>query len=157
MSHVLLASSVLGSAQATVVFSSIPSTYRDLMIVVNAQSNSGSGTTSLNIRFNGDSTGTNYVGENLGGNGTNGFANGGMQNYVGSAADADFSLTTINVFEYAQSKHKMVISRSGNKDINVTLNSVRWTNTTAINEVTLLPSAGSFRANSQFYLYGIAS
>ena len=59
--EVAIATQTLGSATASITFSSIPSTYTDLRIVF-----SGTGATVLNlkVRFNGDSA-SNYSQTNL--------------------------------------------------------------------------------------------
>ena len=62
-----IASQTLGSAAASVTFSSIPQGYTDLVIVGNCGiSNTG---TTLSLRFNGD-TGTNYSETTISGNGS---------------------------------------------------------------------------------------
>ena len=62
-----IATTTLGSNQSTVTFSSIPSTYTDLVLVCNATVSSANGTWYL--EFNSD-TGTNYSATVLKGNGT---------------------------------------------------------------------------------------
>ena len=50
-----IATQTLGSAAASVTFSSIPQGYTDLVLVDNVKSASGAGDSELDVRFNGDS------------------------------------------------------------------------------------------------------
>ena len=63
-----IATSTLGSAQATVTFSSIVGTYRDLVLIINSTPTTSNVTG--NMRFNSD-TGVNYYMTGMRGNGTN--------------------------------------------------------------------------------------
>ena len=61
-----IATTTLGSAQATITFSSIPSTYTDLVVVVSALDSNNA---TPQLQFNND-TATNYSNTSLNGNGT---------------------------------------------------------------------------------------
>jgi len=61
-----IATTTLGSSATSYTFTSIPSTYTDLVIVAQIK---GDTTTYLNLRFNGD-TGSNYSRTTLSGNGS---------------------------------------------------------------------------------------
>jgi hypothetical protein len=58
--YVALATQTLGSAAASVTFSSIPATYTDLVLITSVQNNSG-GNRAMQIILNAD-TATNYSG-----------------------------------------------------------------------------------------------
>jgi hypothetical protein len=151
-----LANVTLGTATSSVTFSSIPATYRDLIVVINAGITSGA--EAMSIRFNGD-TGSNYHYVQGVGNGTSGssFAVGstgfarlgsiytGSNNFIG------------NIMDYsATNKHKTVISRGNSAGNGVFINASRWSNTSAITSVTALPDvANTFTSGSTFALYGV--
>lgn len=153
----LIGSNVLGSTTSTVTFSSIPTTYRDLIVVVNATANTN---VSFNVRFNGDS-GANYNYVRIQGN--------------GSAAASSFNATATSIWEQgidtvgdqyiiqildysATNKHKTVISRHNRPNAAVWLLMSKWRNTAAINSVQLsVPNPQTLSIGSTFYLYGLVS
>ena len=157
-----LANITLGSAAATVTFSSISSSYRDLVLVVNCQS-AVAGNNVL-MRFNGDS-GSNYVWVGTRGNGSATFsttANATQQIYgffTGNMSTSSPDLFFIaNIMDYsATDKHKTVLVRGNKADTAVELQGGRWANTAAINNIVVRGDAGNFAAGSNFALYGVSS
>jgi hypothetical protein len=152
-----IATQTLGSAAASVTFSSIPGTYTDLVLVAAAI---GTGDLQIYGRVNGDS-GSNYSNTFLAGNGTS--ASSIRQSSVTSfqgdyylAVSADGGLTTYNFMNYSNTTtYKTILARSGlgNKGTNAIVN--LWRNTAAINSITLTTSANNFAIGSTFSLYGI--
>lgn len=158
----------LGSSQASVTFSSIPSTYKHLQIRVLAREATGGDNSAgdqCKINFNSD-TGSNYSIHRLWGDGSSVLADGyasqsnALANGVaGSASTANvFSGGIIDVLDYSSSsKNKTVRSLMG-ADLNgsgsIWMTSSAWYNTAAITNITLT-SSYTFAANSQFALYGI--
>lgn len=161
----LIASNTLTSQASSVTFSSIPSTYRDLVLVVQGRSVDGTNDNFV-LRFNGD-TGSNY-------NYTWGEGYGNLNTYAASSlsatwiilgqaysvADPDYGgMTLVNLFDYAQTdKHKSFLARSGNpkETFGVSMFAGRWVNTTAITSITVLSTFSSFKAGTTYNLYGIA-
>jgi hypothetical protein len=86
-----LATITLGSAQATVTFGSIPATYRDLRLVVNAY---GPGGDNSYCRFNSDS-GANYPQVYMYGNGSSAASSSSTwsEQYLGTLGTAMTQLT----------------------------------------------------------------
>jgi hypothetical protein len=160
-----LATQTLGSAAASVTFSSISGSYTDLVLVVNQQA-----TTANNhgIQFNGD-TGANYRAHYLGGNGSVAFAGdfGASQTSAnagwvsGSTQSANvFGTIIVDILDYANtSKYKTVRSLTGSDNNGsglVGLFSSLWMNTSAINRIDMSPAAGaSWVQYSQIALYGV--
>lgn len=155
--YVPLFSTTLGSAQASVTFSSIPSGYTDLVLIYNGSSVSN--TQSLDVRVNSDS-GSNYSLTALYGDGTSAtsfrlsnytygrVANFGTTRGTAIAQFMNYSNTTTN---------KTWISRSNDSSADVIAFVNLWRSTAAITSITLQNIGGGLNiaAGSTFALYGI--
>lgn len=150
-----LATLTLGSAQATVTFSSIVGTYRDLRLVMQL---AGSGTEGLRLRVNGD-TGNNYVYVFMIGDGTTATsATGTLNAFAGAVAYASTTLATYDFLDYsATDKHKGLVSRGSNAGVQTIATAQRWANTAAITTIAVFPTASTFAAGSTFTLYGVSA
>ena len=159
----LIETQILGSAQASVTFSSLgtySSTYKHLQIRGTAKTNQGAIFDLIKVQLNGD-TGNNYARHSLLGNGTS-VSSGAVSStsFVNFAAQGN---TTANVFggfvfdildAYSTTKNKTTRALAGVTEIR--LSSGLWANTASITSVTLSPEFGSlFIAGSRFSLYGI--
>lgn len=156
--YTALATIALSSAASSVTFSSIPATYRDLVIVVSAL-----GSTNLEgrIRFNGN-TGANYGYQRLSGNGTSASATSASAEtfgYLSAVADATTTEALdmqINIMDYsATDKHKTIINRANAVGLGTEAFVNRFASTSAIDSVTILTSTGNWAAGSTFALYGV--
>ena len=157
-----IATQTLGSAAASITFSSIPGTYTDLRLVLTSvvSVNNASG----QLQFNSD-TATNYSQVNLSGVGT--IANSGNEtsnNLINLNSQAAFSSTiplscTIDVFSYAGATNKTsLISFIGDKNGagSVELFCGLWRSTAAITSLTLsLNIAANFNTGTIATLWGI--
>lgn len=158
---VALANITLGSTAATVTFSSIPATYRDLVLVATmTNGNAGNGVAAL--RYNSD-TGTNYT--NIGAYGEAPSATGSYSNTVSYQY---LSLTSLNatnpttvkidILDYATDKHKTLIGRTNYPTENTGMLASRWASTSAITSLNIfLNGTATFAAGNTFTLYGIVS
>jgi hypothetical protein len=160
-----LATQTLGSAAASVTFSSISGAYTDLILVFNGgKSIAGS---SVDFRFNSDS-GSNYSFTEIYGNGTTAASQRVSSATYGSLAynavpDSTLTSTIImNIMNYSNTTtNKTAISRNGSigtsfpgTEAIVNL----WRSTAAINTITLSnSSAANFSIGSTFTLYGVKS
>jgi hypothetical protein len=157
-----IATNTLGSATATVSFSSIAATYTDLVLVV---SHLGTlATAEAKIQFNGD-TATNYSWTQLYGNGTS------AASYRASSVSSipllpnEASSTTVpsaiivNIQNYANATtFKTVIYRGSVTSLATSANVGLWRKTPeAINSITVFTPVSTFAAGSTFTLYGIKS
>ena len=150
-----LATVTLGGSDAEVIFSSIPNTYRDLIIVI---AGTASGGTSPSIRFNSDG-GSNYENTRL-------FANSSTFNSQAFNADygsmgfmnTDQSMVRIQIFDYsATDKHKVAIGRNANTDT-VRFEGTRWANTAAVHTVSVrMDGAQTYSTGTVISIYGIVS
>jgi hypothetical protein len=152
-----IATQTLGSAASSVTFSSIPSTYTDLICVVNAGITSG--IEDIALTFNGD-TGTNYSRTFMYGDGTSAVS--GRTSSAARISLGSFGSGVINgnnifsVMNYANSTtNKTVLSR-GNNTGNHTIAYVGlWRSTAAITSMLLGTTGSTWMAGSTFTLYGI--
>ena len=153
-----IATQTLGSAQSSYAFTSIPSTYTDLVLVAMVANSAGS-FYETQVRCNSDS-GTNYSFTALYGDGTSAASSrnsNGNRIPVGWNTNAPFVPTIINFQNYANSTtYKTVISRASDTNNRVSANVGLWRNTAAITRIDVLCEAGAnFITGSTFTLYGI--
>jgi hypothetical protein len=151
----------LGSSQATVTFSSIPSTYKHLQIRGIAKSTT---VNHLDMQFNSD-TGNNYAGHQLEGNGTAASASAGATRanifsvVMMAGTSPIMGAGIIDILDYANTnKYKTARSLRGydaNGSGNISLISGLWMNTAAISTITLTARGGSVDQYTTFALYGI--
>lgn len=152
-----IATTTLGSTASIITFSSIPSTYTDLVLVV-ACLDSGAGRTRL--RLNGDS-GTNYSRTNLVGNGSSAASyQGSNENQFDlsvAAATSSTNPTTqiISVNNYSNtSTNKTIISRYNLAGAAVEAMSGLYRSTSAITSVSYF-TQGTLQIGTTATLYGI--
>ena len=142
----------VGSPQASYTMSSIPATYTDLVLIIQATTISAN----YNLRFNGD-TGTNYSDTSLWGNGSSAASYRSSNNtvigltYTSSGAP----ISRIQIQNYSNSTtYKTVLTRQDDS-VNATGGNVGlWRNTAAINSITIV-STGNIPTGTTLTLYGI--
>ena len=151
-----IATQTLGSSASTVTFSSISSAYTDLILVTNATATSG--TQAFGIAFNGD-TGTNYSYTYLYGNGSSA-ASGktvGPNAHIGHVGSVPNTVIA-HIQNYSNSTtYKTILAESSLSNSYRMNSAALWSNTAAINSITIIPDSNSFAIGSTFTLYGIAS
>lgn len=157
-----IAQQVLGTNSTSVTFSSIPQTFRDLVLIINARQTSGTGQNQL--RFNGNSL-SQYATVSMEATGTaqqSGAGQGSTWIFVNlnnGDLDAVFTTTIVNIMDYSVTdKVKPVLSRGNNAGSGTSTgaNAHRWVNTEAIDSVTCQAS-GTYAAGSTFTLFGIVA
>jgi hypothetical protein len=152
-----LATVTLGSSASSVTFSSIPGTYKDLVLVVNGKSGTGT-ETNLALRPNNDSGNANRVFM---------FSDGSSVSsgvftealFIGTLPTSESSNTTSisNIMDYsATDKHKTILQRSS-RAVNVSAQALRWGSTSAITSIVLVVTTQSIGAGTTLSLYGIVS
>jgi hypothetical protein len=160
-----LATVTLASAAASVTFSSIPATYRDLILVVANLSATAANT--LYARLNGD-TGSNYsfviaTGSSGGAQSVSSASN--SNGLFMGAAQQGLPITSpsqaiLQIMDYsATDKHKTALGRYGSTgQSEVDMSATRWANTAAVTSllVRIAPS-GSFNSGVSLSLYGVIS
>ena len=156
-----IATQTLGSAAASVTFSSISGAYTDLVLVANGTSTSGNNS---NLQFNSD-TATNYSATALSGDGASATSyRNSSQTSMLIDYNGNFSTTNttilISILNYSNATtYKTVLSRAnraaGGTDALVGL----WRSTSAITTVKMSIGGGgnAYAVGSTFTLYGIAA
>lgn len=159
-----IATTTLGSASSTVTFSSIPSTYTDLILVCSITSFSATGNVISAYVGNGSiDSGSNYSSTNLRGNGSAAASgrystsNLGMMIYAGSVGNGTGEANIIVNFQnYANtSVYKTSIARGNQPATLVDTTVALWRSTSAINIIQVNGGTASFGTGSTFTLYGI--
>jgi hypothetical protein len=151
-----LATVTLGSSASSVTFSSIPATYRDLILVGDLIL-STSNAQQIRIRFNGD-TGSNYFTVNMGATTTTFSQTSTLSaGRIGQAYNGSRSTHILNLMDYsATDKHKTGTARGDNASNRIEALATRWANTAAITSMTvIIEDASNFAAGSTFNLYGV--
>ena len=149
----------------TITFSSIPSTYTDLRIVISA-GETGGGNGAYIIFNNDGGSGSLYSFTRMVGNGSTATsttaANRNTNTWVLSNGIADpttpTDVSTIDVMSYANTNvYKTALNRENNAASGTVGNVILWRNTAAINRIDIIYSAANFATGSTFTLYGISS
>ena len=148
---------------ATIDFTSIPATYTDLKLVCSLRSDrAGNVKDTINLKIN--NVTTNLSQRYLQGNGS-AATSGSLSNYWGETAAATATANTFGSIEfyfpnYASANYKSFSVESVMED-NATLGIIvlaagLWSNTTAINQLTIYPVNGTeWDQHSSATLYGI--
>ena len=161
-----IASTTLGSAAASVTFSSIAGTYTDLVLVISGRSTRASTDDSLYIQFNSD-TGSNYSYTELAGNGTaasSGRASSQTQIRPSTNMDAasqtagTFTPVIISINNYSNTTtNKTTLSRSNMAAKEVSAVVGLWRSTAAISTILIKCAVGNLDTGTTANLYGIAA
>jgi len=153
-----IATQTLGSAAASITFSSIPATYTDLVMVFNGSAVSGTGYVSF--QYNGD-TGSNYSVTLLRGNGSAALASRYSNITEIYASEGATNTTTMNnviaqIANYSNTTtYKTMITRANNSTVSTEVGVGLWRSTAAINALKVLSPLNNFATGSSFTLYGI--
>ncbi len=158
-----LANITLQSASAQITFSGIPSSFRDLVIVMQG-SPADTAYPVHALRFNGDTSNNySYVGmtgsgsaASAGNNNSLSYASLGQAYGIGPATSSNF-VTIAHVMDYsATDKRKTMLVRNNVAGTGVEAQTVRWASTSAITSIVVIPSSGAgFAAGTTISLYGV--
>lgn len=155
--YVALDKVTTNGSTSTITFSSIPSTYTDLALVVQG---ANSNVANARWRINGD-TGTNYSWTGLGGTGsaaaTTKISNTSTPqlDWYGYFDGTQSNLITHFMNYSNTTTFKTVLSRSNNSNNGVATTIGLWRNTAAINTIAIISSNGNWDTGTTFSLYGI--
>jgi hypothetical protein len=164
----LISTQTLTGSVGSITFSSIPSTYTDLKVLLCLRTDVADTNSTLQSRFNGDG-GANYTSLILYGNGS---GTGAIPQGLGAtwmnfsscipAANATaniFSNMSVDVLNYSGDQLKRTsgeVTRENNASSGyAAFVAHRWNSTAAINQIYFAPTAGNFVTNSTISLYGI--
>ena len=156
----------LASAQSSVDFTSIPSTYTHLQLRVMNLNSATSAAATILVGTGGtvDSSNANYKSHRLTGDGasaTAGSFSGVPQNawVTGNSNSSNPEILILDILDYTNTnKYKTSrmlsgVDNNGSGEINLT--SSVWLNTGAINVIRLTVNTGNFNQYSSFALYGV--
>lgn len=152
--YVALGTITLASATSSLVFSSIPATYRDLILILRGST----GTTALTgVRLNAD-TGSNYSWVLMRGNGSNAASASGTETYVPIwyAGNPQSGVGIVQIMDYsATDKHKTALVRQDTDNDVTAAFATRWANTAAVTSLTVRTSTSSFNIGTTISIYGV--
>lgn len=157
---------VVGAGGATSIdFTSIPSTYTDLVIKLSTRSNNAFFVDSIGIRFNGSTS--SYSFRQLFGSGASAgsqTASSYPENYSNGNTSTSNTFGNIEFYipNYAGSTNKSIssdgVSENNSADAYATLTAGLWSNTAAITSISLRStSSNNFLQYSTAYLYGVSN
>ena len=156
-----IATTTLGSAQSSITFSSIPSTYTDLVLICSVKGDASIGL--VRVRLNGD-TGSNYSFTRIYGTGSvaasDRYTNTTSMELSdpGTGFNSQFILGIGHIQNYSNTTTYKTMLGRGNELANVVQATVNlWRNTAAVNSVTVLTTSNNFIAGSTATLYGITA
>lgn len=162
----LIEAKTLGSNTTTVSFTSIPSTYTDLLLKVSARTNyTGAPWAQTNLSFNGSSSYSSIRLQGTG-SGSASYSNGSnitlwTQGDTASTTNTIWGNAEIYIPNYTSSNQKSVsIDFVNENNATAALSALvagLSTLTSAINTVTLTSAEGDYVTYSTFYLYGISN
>ena len=166
--YTLIASNTLGASAASVTFSSIPSTYTDLVLRISARSDRAVTSQNFYVQINGASFDGTYSFTSLQGQGsaassTRTSVDGAFYDgYIpGTSATANtFNSSEYYFSNYAGSANKVASSFTAVENNTTTIQYLSVganlrTSTTAISSLVLSLPTGNFVSGSSFFLYGI--
>lgn len=153
-----IATQTVSASNVTITFTSIPSTYTDLVLVTGSSNTLGG---VYNLRFNNDS-GSNYSYTVFSGNGSatacTNYVSQTSTNLFNIPGSGSIQMTTItHLMNYANtSVYKSLFTRANDTSGLVNETAGFWLNTSAINRIDLSTSgASNFINGSVITLYGI--
>ena len=164
MTMTLIETKTLGTAAASIEFTSIPQTFTDLVVVISARTSASATSEGLVLHLNGSSanfTSRFLYGNPPGGNavsGTGGFTAGFVS---GNNATANtFGSSNVYIPNYTGSTNKSfsvdAVSEHNAADAFQFIVAGLWSNTAAITSLLVKPdSANNLQAGSMISLYGI--
>jgi hypothetical protein len=154
-----IATQTLGGASSSVSFTSIPSTYTDLILTIDGTVGSNCG---VQLQFNSDS-GSNYTFTRMTGDGSSASSDRSVSNTfmeLGYYVSTTRNMNIVQIMNYANTTtFKTVLNRASAQSVNIGAQAYAelWRKTPeAINSITINAS-GNLSAGSTLTLYGIAS
>lgn len=151
--YIALANTTVSSNTTEVTMSSIPATYRDLVLIV--AGNATAGGNALLLKFNGSTSNMSYV--QMIGTGSAATSNAASAMNVGAVFTSQ-GVNIINIMDYsATDKHKTVISRGSTASDDTRAIAARWGSTNAVTSIGIYLNNNQFASGTSFALYGIIS
>lgn len=165
VTYQIIGSTILTSSSASVSFSGIVSTYKDLNLKISARNSTAN--TGIRLTYNGANTQFARVLFYLNGSSAATTANTSQNSQqldiasnANNTAASTFSNVDIYIPSYAGSRNKISLPYAAQEDTASVLSlgymSALWGSTAAISTITITPlGGGTFDSTSSFFLYGI--
>ena len=168
----LITSVALSASQSNITFSSIPSTYSDLRVILSVRTDSSLATEQLYIRFNGATSG--YTAKQLYANGSSIYSDilnvsGGYMSLVNIQTAGQtsniFSSTDIYIPSYANTSYtKLYLGQSSTEALSGATSALQGMGAGRLNSTSAITSiaftnqdSANFISGSNAYLYGISN
>jgi len=156
-----IATQTVGSAVSSVTFSSIPSTYTDLVLVTSSTNDSGTSPSGVSFQLNSD-TGANYSNTVLYANGSSANSNRTTNDtllyatWLGGGTSGVIVNGIVHFMNYANTTtNKSILCRYNNSTAEVVATVGLWRNTAAITSIGIFSGSRQYKTGSTFTLYGI--
>lgn len=150
---------MVNSSTSTVTFNSIPSTYTDLVMIIFGAATVGGN--SVNIKYNNDTTSTNYGFTQQQGNGSTSATQRRLDNTGWLFWSGGMSTTFDNVCEWQINNYASTFAYKQSMLRNNTASIVTeqlvgcYKSTNAISRIDITTASGAFSQGTMFTLYGI--
>jgi hypothetical protein len=161
--YTIIDKATLGSSQSAITFTSIPSTYTDLLVVLSGRLDQN--TVGVNLTFNGSTS--SYSQRTIYSTGSGAASDtGASSSYIqiygvnaSTYTSNTFGNTSLYIPNYTSSNNKS-LSVDATTENNaagafMALTAGLWSNSSAITSITLTASSGNLTQHSSAYLYGI--
>lgn len=159
--YLAIANTTLSSTAASVTFSGITQSYRDLVLIISGRTTSTTGNNNCYVSFNSDTT-NNYSMLRMTGDGSNpqtdtvGSTSIAGWAFIENSSTSNFTPVIYNIMDYsATDKHKTVLGRGNGASNFVTATVSRWASTAAITSMQVTQSGSAWASGSSFALYGV--
>jgi hypothetical protein len=161
-----IASVTAAGGSSTISFTSIPSTYTDLVIKVSARATYAANFQDINIRFNGSTSG--YSSRLLQGDGSAATSANNASSALVWGANSVSANATANTFSngevyipnYTSANNKSIstdaVTENNASSAYIQVAAGLWSNTAAITSIEMYLGAGNYVQYSTFTLYGIS-
>jgi len=157
-----LATTTLGSATASVTFSSISGSYTDLVLICNVGTTANGNDLFVRIGNGTVDSGSNYSATLLGGDGTSAASarqTNQSQQYLNYKTNTSSSISgnaIVHFNNYSNTTtNKTFLVRGNNANYGTDAFACLWRSTSAINIITITAGTSTFLSGSTFALYGI--
>lgn len=155
-----IATATANGTSGVVTFSSIPSTYTDLVIVISGRVSQTSGNNVSALYFNGD-TSSNYSMTRITGDGSSAASDRTGATFAGwcfvaNGSTSEFTPIIYHIMDYSNSTtYKTVLGRGSSAASLVSETVSMWRNTAAINSITVTQTDTNWVSGTTVTLYGI--
>lgn len=159
--YTLISSQTLSSAASTITFSNLNTAAAGMTDLIIVGDFIASTPGYFRLRYNGDTTDSNYFYRSAGTTGSTFLNSTGNQAYIQTSTLTDDTYRNnfvAHIFDFsATNKHKSTLARMGNSRYGSTMSFHRWANTSAVTSLELATPGWNFNSGATFQIYGLVS